>query len=83
MAKAIQAWRGGTHSLIELAVRTDGTLFRRVQNKSARYGYTRGVWKQIENIYIKNLPRSINQGFSKCQRADSYSRWQNWRLKSE
>lgn len=80
MAKAIQAWRGGIHSLVELAVRGDGVLFRRVQNKSARFGYVWGSWKQIGTLDIENLPWSIDQGFSKCHRADTYTKWQNWRL---
>ena len=50
MAKAIRAWRDGIHSLIELAVRGDGVLFRRVQDRSARYGYVLQL-KQISTQY--------------------------------
>lgn len=44
MSKAIAIYTGGIHSLIQVAVRTDGVLFRRHQSKT-RFGYAWGAWK--------------------------------------
>lgn len=80
MAKAIQAWEGGLSGKIELAVRGDGVLFRRVQNKDPRYGYVWTKWVEIGKLDVDNLPFSIEQGFSTCFRANIYTAWQKWRL---
>ena len=80
MAKPIQAWEGGIHSRIQLAVDSTGRCFRRFQDKG-RYGYQWGRWKFYQNMDVNNLPGSIEQGSSTCYRADkTYSRWPNWRL---
>ncbi len=76
----VAAWEGGIHGLIELALRQDGTLFRRVQDKDSRFGYRWSKWTEIGKLDVKNPPSMIEQGFSKCSRPGAYTNWQKWRL---
>jgi len=83
MAKAIAAYNGGIHGLIEFGVRADGALFRRVQNKDHRFGYVWSGWKFIRNLDVNDIPQSIEAGFSVCYHAGQYSNWKKWRLPND
>ena len=63
MAKAIKKYTGGIHGLIQAAVREDGALFMRFQNKT-RWGYRWTAWKFVRQLDTANLPESIEAGFS-------------------
>ncbi len=66
--KAIGLYKGGIHGLIEYAVREDGTLFARYQDRGP-FGYRWGSWKEKGKIDVAALPASIQSGFSVLHRA--------------
>lgn len=63
MAKAIKVYAGGIHGLVHAAVREDGQVFRRYQEKS-RYGYRWGAWRAAEKVDPADLPATLSSGFS-------------------
>ena len=63
MAKAIKTYAGGIHGLIEAAVRADGALFQRFQDKSP-WGYRWGAWKRYGSVDPANLPTELSAGFA-------------------
>lgn len=63
MPKAIATYAGGIHGLVHAAIRADGALFKRYQERT-RYGYKWPAWKFIETIDPKNIPATISSGFS-------------------
>lgn len=66
--KAIAIYKGGIHGLIEYAVREDGQMFARYQDRGP-YGYRWGSWREKEKIDVAALPASIESGFSLLHRA--------------
>lgn len=73
MAKAIAKYSGGITGLVEIAIRADGQVFRRYQNKGA-YGYCWTAWKAGETVDVENLPGSFTAGFGNAYPVrDSYS----------
>lgn len=69
MAKAIQTYTGGINGLIEAAIREDGVLFKRYQDKT-RYGYRWTGWKEKGNCDVNNIPKTIEAGFATLYKAD-------------
>lgn len=63
MAKAIKTYTGGIHGLIQAAVREDGALFQRYQNKTP-WGYRWTAWMLQGQLDPANLPECIESGFS-------------------
>lgn len=63
MAKAIKAYAGGIHGLVHAAVREDGALFKRYQDKTP-WGYRWGKWQHAGSVDVKDLPATISSGFS-------------------
>ena len=63
MAKAIKTYTGGIHSLIQAAVREDGALFQRCQNRTP-YGYRWSAWHCVGQVDAANPPATIEAGFS-------------------
>lgn len=63
MAKAIKTYAGGIHGLVEAAVRPDGALFKRYQDKTP-WGYRWGAWKLSGSVDVNNLPATLPSGFS-------------------
>ena len=72
MAKAVKKYKGGVHSLIEAAVRGDGALFCRYQNKTM-YGYRWSAWVKKGRLDVLNLPGTITAGFSELFPVDCYT----------
>lgn len=67
MAKAIAVYEGGIHNRIEKAVREDGQMFERHQEKT-RFGYRWSAWRRfgepLGDNARKNLETSMSAGFS-------------------
>lgn len=63
MAKAIKTYTGGINGLVQAAVRTDGALFKRYQEKSP-WGYKWTAWKLSGQVDPSNPPSEISSGFS-------------------
>jgi len=61
--KAIKKYTGGIHGLVQAAVREDGVLFKRYQDKTP-YGYRWGAWKREGVLDVANLPSELSSGFS-------------------
>jgi len=76
MAKAIKAYAGGIHGLVHAAVRSDGALFKRYQDKTP-YGYRWGAWKLSGSVDVNNLPATISSGFSTLYPTDRNFRLPN------
>lgn len=72
MAKAIAKWKGGIHSLVEAALRGDGVLFNRYQNKTP-YGYRWSAWKEAGKIDINAIPETIPSGFATLRKPGMYN----------
>jgi len=68
MAKAIALYEGGIHGLTERAIRDDGAVFVRYQDKTP-WGYRWGAWKATGEVLghnQRNNPETmIEFGFSK------------------
>lgn len=68
MAKAIALYTGGINFLVERAVREDGVVFQRLQDKHPRFGYRWGPWKTTGEVYGENMranpPASVVCGFA-------------------
>jgi hypothetical protein len=78
--KAIKLYRGGISGLTEYAVREDGALFARFQDRGPR-GYRWGAWKPRGKVDPKNLPAFIESGFSCLYPADpTYNPCDKFRL---
>ena len=54
MAKAIAIYEGGTHSRTQVAIREDGQVFERRQDRT-RYGYRWSAWSQTGDRWGDNL----------------------------
>jgi len=64
MSKAVKIYKGGIHSLVEAAIRTDGVEFRRYQNKTP-YGYRWTAWRASGPRHdVSSLPACLSSGFS-------------------
>ena len=85
MAKAIALYEGGIHYRIEKAVREDGVVFERAQEKDPRYGYKWTRWQatgtRLGDNEKHNPEPSIPAGFSILSRRmpGDYG-WRNVRL---
>ena len=77
MAKALAAWAGGIHNLIEFAAREDGALFRRNQYRDPRFGYRWTKWARWGAVDVATLPEVIEAGFSTCRRSTLNARLPN------
>ena len=76
MAKPIALYEGGITGLIEKAVRQDGTIFARYQNKTI-YGYRWSAWKpegKFTEEQIENLPFQLEAGFSTLFKSEKTNR---------
>lgn len=91
MARAIGLYAGGVHALTEVAVRADGTVFQRWQEKDVRYGYRWTRWSATGEVLGENarasLPASRSAGFSMLRLTSGNSacmndraHWRNGRL---
>lgn len=67
--KAIKLYRGGVHGLVEYAVREDGALFSRFQDRGP-YGYRWGAWRASGRMDPNSLPPCIESGFSTLYPSD-------------
>lgn len=72
MAKAIKTYAGGINGLVQAAVRADGAMFKRYQDKSP-WGYKWGSWKLAGQVDPNNLPAEISSGFSTLRPTNVYS----------
>ena len=92
MAKAIALWTGGIHNLTEVAIRDDGVLFQRFQERDSRYGYRWTGWKATGETLGHNAranPESVRQsGFSNLRLTHENSscvndaaRWKDGKLR--
>lgn len=54
-SNVVALYTGGIHSLIEVAVRDDGVVFRRYQNRDPRYGYRWTAWSATSERWGDNL----------------------------
>lgn len=67
MAKAIALYTGGIHSLKNVAIREDGTVFERFMERG-RFGYTWSAWRKTGEVLghneRHNPPQTRNAGFS-------------------
>lgn len=72
MAKAIKTYDGGINFRVQAAVRTDGALFIRTQNKG-RYGYAWGAWRFRTQLDTENLPGTIQAGFANLYPTNFYT----------
>lgn len=52
--KAVKLFCGGIHGLQEIAVRSDGAVFKRYQDKGP-YGYRWGAWKSQGRVEVASL----------------------------
>lgn len=63
-------YAGGIHSRVEAAIRKDGQVFRRYQERG-RWGYAWTPWRRKETVDVNNIPHSLESGFSTLRRVDS------------
>jgi len=66
--KVLAKYAGGIHGLIQAAIRSDGVLFMRFQDKT-RYGYKYGPWKEKGNVGSV-IPQTLQAGFSTLFKSD-------------
>ena len=64
MTKAIALYTGGIQSLTEVAIREDGRVFQRYQNRDPRYGYRWGAWKATGEVLGENARNNPEQSRS-------------------
>lgn len=74
MAKAIKTYCGGINYRAQAAVRDDGALFMRLQDKTP-YGYRWTAWQQRGAVDINALPETIPCGFSDLRRPTVYEQF--------
>lgn len=72
MAKAIAKWTGGRLARVEAALRSDGVLFKRYQERSA-YGYRWGKWKESGRLDLAAIPGTLGAGFATLYPPDQYT----------
>lgn len=72
MAKAIKTYTGGIHSLIQAAVREDGALFQRSQDRTP-WGYRWSAWRFVRQLNVESLPTEISAGFSTLRPPSVYT----------
>jgi hypothetical protein len=72
MAKAIATYEGRIHGFVHGAIRGDGALFKRYQNKT-RSGYKWSAWKFVEMLDPKDIPAEIPSEFSTLVPANYYT----------
>jgi len=73
MAKAVAIFTGGIHSLTQYAVRDDGAVFKRFQEKHFRYGYRWTSWTATGETMGHNAQQAtteLQSGFSTLRRAE-------------
>lgn len=72
MAKAVAIFWGGVTERREMAVRTDGAVFQRVQARDPRYGYRWGRWRPTGETLGENARHGLDTmhlGFATLHRA--------------
>ena len=72
--KILATYKGGIHSLIHAAIRSDGALFKRHQRKTS-YGYQWSAWRLEQFVSTENIPLSLNAGFSTLFKTSSPEKW--------
>ena len=60
MAKAIALFNGGIHEGRQYAVREDGAVFKRFQEKHPRYGWRWGKWKATGETLGENARQNLD-----------------------
>jgi putative SOS response-associated peptidase YedK len=70
MAKAVATYQGGIHGQVQVAVREDGAVFRRYQNRTI-YGYRWGAWTKGETVDATNPPET----FINARRTNEYNQF--------
>lgn len=76
MAKAIAIFVGGIQELRQVAVREDGAVFKRFQEKDPRFGYRWSAWKPTGEVLGENARNGIEDmpsGFCTLHRASPKS----------
>lgn len=63
---------GGIHARVQVAVRHDGVVFQRFQNKTFR-GYQWSKWQTRGTVDPFNVPSSMSSGFSTLYAPDFYT----------
>jgi hypothetical protein len=73
MAKAIAIFAGGITELRQAAVREDGAVFTRWQERHPRYGYRWGAWRATGETLGENARQNITElqnGFATLRKAE-------------
>lgn len=79
MAKAIKTYAGGINFKAQAAIRADGVIFMRVQERT-RFGLNWTPWKERGVCDPANPPATIPCGFSDLRPANYYDAMDNVRL---
>jgi hypothetical protein len=61
MAKAIAIFTGGIQNIRQVAIREDGVVFSRGQERDPRYGYRWSAWRATGETMGENARQGIGQ----------------------
>ena len=73
MSKAIAIFTGGVTELRQAAIRTDGAVFTRIQDRDPRFGFRWSAWNATGEVLGENSRNNLDTvdcGFASLRKAD-------------